>query len=443
MSYIPIPSASRASLYMACPVSAVLPQARNIGESIGLGNAGHEHLQMRATHGVDAAMAALPDLCAKHELSENLAGILTAKLRGFEWSPPSSALTEVFLALGRDGKVSRHDAPKGRYPKLPDDTRITATIDVLWPEIDGHPVAFDWVVDAGGQPVRPRTPKGAILYVCDYKFGKLDGATEPVENNRQLEVCSLLAGRWTSASHVVPAIIYPGKGKGTWDTPPRPLAGQDAQEIEQRIDKMGRSIYAQRRRLEEGDPLTPTEGPHCTYCAAQWRCPAKTAMIKGVLSAPVLPGESPLTPGEATRAAEILPQIERFGKRLKDALKAHVEATGQPIPLSDGRVWGPAPHYEKVVNPDVAAQVIADEFGQEATAVAITRTVSREGIKDAARAHLEAQGKSRGVEPAVRRVYAKMNEAGGIVEQQTTWWTFHRPNGVEPPHEEAEIEDLG
>src|SRR5512137_2432892 len=95
--FIPVPSASRAPLYMRCATAAVLPQSKSIGESMAFGNAGHEHLQLRASHGVDAAVASLPDIFRRHDLTEKQASILRSKLMKFEWCPPPGSLPEVFL----------------------------------------------------------------------------------------------------------------------------------------------------------------------------------------------------------------------------------------------------------------------------------------------------------------------------------------------------------
>lgn len=436
--FVPVTSASRLPLYMSCAAAAALPTTKSVGPKMSAGLALHEHMQMRSTHGVDAAMAAMPDIARRYDLSEKEASILAAKLRAFEWSPPSGSMAEVFLCLRKNGDVVRLATEGGRYPKLPPDARLTATVDILWCEKDGVQVPFDFETETK----EPRCPKGAILWVCDYKGGK---SVEDIESNRQLEACALLAGKWLKASHVVPAVIYPGKGKGEWDVPERPLTQKDAKEIEARIEKMERSIWSQRKRLEDNEPVTPVEGPHCLYCHAAAYCPAKVAMIKAITGAEKVsvPDELALTSEQASRMAEVLPQLEQFTKKAKSALQAYVKNTGQPIQLSDGRVWGPNPHREQVIVVDIAEKVIEEDLGGEAVKLAVQRRVSRSSIEEAVKDRLAAQGETRGVAPVVRRIFAKLGEAGALISEETEWWQAHKKQSENSsPAPSNDIEEL-
>jgi hypothetical protein len=441
-----IPSASRAPLLMRCSGSAVLPRCRSIGEPMAMGLAGHEHLQLRTTLGIDSAVAAMPDTFRRHDLTEVQCAILRRKLLDFEWVPPAGSLTEVFLCMRQDGSVTRHETPLGHYPKdIPDSAQMTATIDLMWSEVDGQPVAFDWITSTNGQPARPICPPNSVLWVVDWKFGRIDGQTEAIESNRQLEICALLGGRWTRAKHVIPAVIYPGKGRGTWDVPARALARPDALEIEERIRKLGRSIWGQRQRIKDGDPLHLVEGPHCTYCPSQWVCPAKTAMIKAAIAeVPQKLQENALTPEQAARGAEILPQLKQFVGRLQAALRQHVEATGSPIELIDGKVWGPNPHRMTDLDPDVVEAVLREEIGEDAARSVITRVVSRSKIEEAAHEFLAKKEHPSPVAPLVRKLFGKIKERGGISEHDETWWSAYRPTQQLPVInlDEEEIEDL-
>lgn len=272
-------------------------------------------------------------------------------------------------------------------------------------------------------------------WVADYKFGDSRFVT-PIEQNMQLRAAAFMAGKRYSAAQVIPAIVYPGKGEGVWDVPEQPLGPDDFKQIEAEIRDAATRVDAAREAFKAGKPLALVEGPHCTYCPAQSRCPAKTALIKGALDGEIAPqGEAPLTEAQAIRLAEAMPMLRRFLERGDKALRAHVAECG-PLTLSDGKVWGPYEVKRSEVEPRLGVGVLAAEIGEEWAQGAVEMSLSRKAIEGAIKLAHEAAGIKRKVSPTTRKVMAQIDEAGGILRRVETWYGPHETKKLDAPDSE-------
>lgn len=399
----------------ACPASAVLPQVRRLSDAADKGSAGHEHMHDRRNLGVDAAVERLDEVFAKWNLSEREAGFLRSRLLKFEWSPPVGSISEIRLALMRDGTVVR----VAEADRFVDGAIITGQFDQAWVEPGGF--AF-----AEGSEV-PRVPDGAQLWVADLKFGT-DAWVSSVESNAQVSCYAYLAARWTGAKLVVPAVIYPGAGQGEWDVPARPWGAAEIKAAEERLSRTLGRVEAARERLRKGDSLQLTEGRHCEYCPAHSRCPAKVAMLRSAIDGRLVPDDGRgLSEVQARTLASSIAQLEALGKRARAALHSYVDEHG-PIPMGDGLVWGPAPKAKTRINATPEARrVLLDELGDEAVNEAVQVEVTGASIERGVKRKLELAGQSRGVAPAVRRIYAKLGEAGALEQIETLEYRAHRP----------------
>jgi hypothetical protein len=417
-----------------CPGSAVLPRFAHVGPGEP-GNAIHEHMALRVTHGIDFAVEQLGAICARWELGDQETGIVIARCKGFEWTPPRGAWPEVALCLFEDGTVRRIKGGRGRY-ELPAGGVFPMTIDALWSE----PEPLEWPEDArpwSDKPVdlamAPRCPPGSTLWVLDLKSGQ-DRHVAPVEHNAQAHAGALLGARWTGAARVVPAICYVRKGPGDWDVPERDgktvaFGFEELSAIETEILRTRTRVQQQRLRLVRGEPLELVEGSHCTYCDARAACPAKTAMVKAILDDPQPMRPVPLAPDQARRGAEMIPQLEGLVRYLKDALRAHVDASGEAIDLGDGNVWGPNLHEKTVIDAAKAVDALLEVGVPAARAgaavkVEITRAAIEAAVKDA------QLGK---IAPSVRRVFAILQENGGLSKRPEIWYSAHRAPPLELP----------
>ncbi|HWA29047.1 MAG TPA: PD-(D/E)XK nuclease family protein [Lacunisphaera sp.] len=417
-------SASSAHRVDLCPPSAVLAQVEHESEAADSGSALHEHITDRARLGVDDAVARLDAVMAKWNLSPREAAVLRSRLVKFEWSPPAGALTEIRLALMQDGTVRRVPPEARHYPG----SVITGQFDVLWSEPEPLIVSEDGTV---------LCPEGSVLWVIDLKGG-LDSWVPTIETNFQVHIYAFLAAVWTKARRVLPGILYPLPGEGDWDVVERPWGQREIEAVGARIHAMFARVDAEREKAAKGLPLALLEGRHCEYCPAHSRCPAKTAMVKSVLAedGELVPnGEAPLSADEARRAAIAYGQIGQFHRRLRELLESYVHSTGKPIDIGDGLVYGPKAETKTKIITRVAREVLDRELGEFApTAMQITGSSIERAVK-------EKLAGARGVSPAVKRLYALIGEAGGLVEEERSEWTVHRPEpGALPPIKTQNLE---
>ena len=140
------------------------------------------------------------------------------------------------------------------------------------------------------------------------------------------------------------------------------------------------------------------EGDHCTYCPAFKFCDAKTGMIRRLAGAidakeplsglpTVIDKSSDLVIAQARRAVLMLKEYERAAKIAWKELAAFAEV--YPIDLGDGRVYrhAPARAADAVVDPEKAARIIRELYGDEVAtrAVSITKGSITKAVGDWAR----------------------------------------------------------
>jgi hypothetical protein len=319
------------------------------------------------------------------------------------------ALVEVRLALMPDGTVRRVPAEDRHYPGA----ITTGQFDVLWSEPEALLAFEDGTV---------LCPEGSTLWVIDLKGG-MDSWVPTIETNLQVHIYAFLAAIWTKAQRVLLGVLFPMPGEGDWDVVERPWGQREIEAVGVRIREMFARVDAEREKLSKGLPLALNEGRHCEYCPAQSRCPAKTALLKSALAqdGELVPnGEAPLSREEARRAAIAYGQLGQFLRRLREVLEADVHNHG-PIDVGDGLVFGPKPETKKKFVAGVARRILDEQLGEFApTAMQITGASIDRAVK-------EKLAGARGVSPMVRRLYALIGEAGGLVEEQCFEWTVHRP----------------
>lgn len=402
-------SASSAHRVDLCPPSAVLAQVEHESEAADKGSALHEHITDRATYGVDDAIARLDRVMAKWNLSQREAAVLRSRLLKFEWSPPAGALTEIRLALLPDGTVRRVPPDARHYPGAV----TTGQFDVMWSEPEPLQVFEDGTV---------LCPAGSVLWVIDLKGG-MDSWVPTIEANFQVAIYAFLAARWTKALRVLPGILFPMPGEGDWDVVERPWGQREVEAVGERIRDMFARVDAEREKLAKGLPLALNEGRHCEYCPAHSRCPAKTALLKSALAedGELVPnGEAPLSREEARRAAIALGQLGQFHRRLREILESYVHSNG-PIEVGDGLVYGPKPDTKKKIVTAKARRILDEQLGEfSPTAMQITGASIERAVK-------EKLAGARGVSPMVKRLYALIGEAGGLLEEECFEWSVHRP----------------
>lgn len=412
---IPGVSASRLPLLDKCVGAAVLPTVSNISEDGAIGTAKHAHLEMRVKSGLAEAHRLMPAICERHGLDERDAGIAAAQMRSFLWVPPPGALAEVSLCLLEDGQVVRVAGGRGSYLVLPEGAMLPGQLDVMWSEPEPLSVRDDGSVEC---------PAGSTLFVYDFKTGD-DANVTTVARNAQVLSLGLMAQRWTGAAEVVVGVIYPRPGDGEWDMTP-PMRAETMSRVEARIRRKLDVIKQARAKHAAGEHIELVEGSHCTYCPAQSRCPAKTAMIKAVATGEVVQADAAdLTPEQAEWVATRLPSIARFVDASRDALRTYVRQNG-PVPMGDGVFWGPVNEDRETVDAMKAKPVLEEELGPHAE-VAIKTTLAKSAIEDAIAEKHSAEGIKRQKSAAMRRILAKLHAAGAVGSVRVEMFKPYRP----------------
>lgn len=402
-----------------CAAAAVLPRVGTDIPQAAFGSAGHEHVQLRAEHGVDVAMEQLPATAARWQLTEAQTGALTALLRKFEWTPPRGARAEVALCLMDDGRVVQIRGGRGEY-ELPAGGLFAMTIDLMWSDPSPLP-----------RTDPPRPPASSTLWVIDLKFGR-DSNVPPIAGNAQALAGAVLAARWTGAERVLPGVLFVRPGKGDWDVLDHWLGPEQIDELhEQLVSTLGR-VREQSRKLAAGEWLDYTEGPHCEYCPSQAHCPAKTALLQRYLGSPMQPSQlgelGALKPEQASALAGWLPQAERFLAQVRAALQAHVKANdGAPIDLGDGRLWGPHAVTKTVIDSRRALPVVTAQLGAGAAMEAFK--VSKGGLE----AVLRATPSDEPMAARMRQLMGQLAKAEALTKVQEIWWSAYR---ADTPEEE-------
>jgi hypothetical protein len=118
-------------------------------------------------------------------------------------------------------------------------------------------------------------------------------------------------------------------------------------------------------------------------------------------------------------------------RRSRDALKVYVGINGS-IDLGDGVVWGPETVQKTTIKAGPAKRILEEELGAYA-ADASKVQISRASIESAVKALHAEQGITRQVSPTMRRIMAKLGEAGALISEDREEWCAHRPSAPLEP----------
>lgn len=424
-------SGSALATAVKCAASLVLPRILGVTISASrIGSALHEHIRQRNLYGVAAAVEMLPDLALRFDLDEDEESLFIARAKAFQWSPPKGAVAELALCLFADGSVRAVHGGKGVYD-LPADARIPAQIDIFWAEPEPLYRDGDRIV----------CPPNSVLWVVDFKSGKED-YVEAAERNPQALAGCVLAAKFTGARLAVPAIIYLRKGDGIWDVSDHVLDAPALARTEAALVAAVEDVQRQREAHARGLPLVYREGPHCTFCRARHACPAHVGTLRRWLDDPnpIEPGAIP--PAQLARLAELAPSFHRFARSVDAALRAHVEATGAPIIMSDGRAWGPRPKPTESFDPEAALAALAAETSPEDAASAVQRKVSKAKIEEVVERVHARKGIRKKKAASMRAIYGRISTAGGIRKGTKIEWGPYKPTVLPQVERHAQLAAL-
>jgi len=389
-----------------CTASIVLPRYGSTSSAADLGSALHEIIERRI-----AGEQLPPETIANTwELTGFDRGRFLSLARSFDPKVPAGTLAEVALGLSEDGHVGVVEGGRGEYTAGPTCALFTAgTIDAMWsdPPLEGDEA--------------PRCPDGGTLWIVDWKTGD-EGNVAPPATNWQLRGAAVLAAKWTGARRVIPALCFVDSSspEGRWDIGAA-IEGPELDSIGATMVEILNDIDGAAYGYEQGIGPRAVTGPHCEHCPARPGCPAHVAEVRALLAHGGAM-TSALTAAEAAHIAGLLPSARKVVKMAEDAVKAYAVEHG-PIPLTDGRIFGPQHGHRTGYKTRTAYEALAAEIGDEAADEAFK--TSKGAIYDAVGAAHEAQGIKRKKGAAVAKVLNEIAEKGGTVTKEFTVWKPH------------------
>jgi len=168
-------------------------------------------------------------------------------------------------------------------------------------------------------------------------------------------------------------------------------------------------------------------GPHCRWCPALHYCPATRALKAEIEHRADLVAQDRSPVGflerdeDAADAYEFAERVRILLKRLDAALYAR--AKDKPIPLRDGRVFGPRlVDGKEKLDGDITYAVVRELHGQGIADAAVIRTATKARIKEA----LDFAGVPNKA-AAEREIYKAVKDRGGSKKESTTRIEAHDP----------------
>ncbi len=357
---VAIPTGSQMDRILRCRASAALPQVLDANDNShrDRGTAAHAFLARVGEVGREAALSEVDEqwrpFCDSIELAQ-LADRVTLS-------------TEVALAYDwRADTARRLEVVDARAYDVDPDREIPLTIDLAG------------VTDG-------------TVYAGDYK-GPHAWLPEP-EQSAQLGLAALALARlhdaWSARIEYI-RLRDDGSTRRFGAT----LDGIGLLSIADRVQGAMLEVTALRSHVAAGTVPNVVEGPWCRYCTARPHCPAKTAMIRQVIgdTARAIPYDLPITAENAGSAYAMLKRAKDVIQALEGAIRAYAYDT--PIPIGeepDGSLRFFGRHEREgseVLDGAIAYQVLAERYGAEEAAKAVTMEITKKAITDVVNRNLD------------------------------------------------------
>jgi Protein of unknown function (DUF2800) len=257
-----------------------------------------------------------------------------------------------------------------------------------------------------------------LVTVVDLKTGMAD-VPHPARN-AQLRFLALAAARWHGVESARVGILHAPEGRTPWWS----WATLDAFELETiavELRTLAERIGYARNDVEKGRTPRLTVGEHCSYCPARFGCPARVAMAQRLAGEPervVLDLKAMLT---SESAALALARWQAATKALAEVGAAlHAYASEMPIPLGDGRVWGPVVSEREVIDADKAWPVLVAKYGANTAREAMSLDTSKAGLERMARVVRETSSGKVKIKSLTTEALEALRAAGAVTTKTTT-----------------------
>jgi uncharacterized protein DUF2800 len=239
------------------------------------------------------------------------------------------------------------------------------------------------------------------LIVVDYKGFE---EVAPAEENAQLATYALMVSRAFGVDEVTVVIVYEIRRPSIAELGPLDLDAHAA-----RLRQVYVDVAA--ARMNPGRYLKT--GSHCKYCEAFNDCPRQKALAVDVETGLIEMRLEETIPfaddDEATWALDLCAELGRLQARIKAALE--VRAKARPIPLRNGKAWGPIDKRgNEKLDGETTYAVMLERHGQALANLAAPRAASKKAVREA----LRFAGADSTLEEAFDAVYDEVKARGGI-----------------------------
>ncbi len=367
-------TASALERVMACPASETMPHVNRPSEWSDAGDARHTFLEHVGKVGLTEALKIVPvehrEMCELIDTDE-LPVNLTSEV-SFAYNCKVGKARELGRGIGRD------------YSNVTS-VEIAGTIDV---------------VGIGPESV----------YIGDFK----GHTTVEAKNNPQLLFAALCATQVYNRDSAITEIINVRPG-GNF----RNQVTVDLFDLEGFAAKL-RKTYETVSVLKAGAVSDVREGSWCRYCPAFDSCPAKTKLLREMITGRT--GDLlPLNEGNATEAYKKYRAMVAMVAMVKSSLYAY--ASERPISVGDGMVFGSREKDgNEILDGDITYEAIREQLGQEAADVAVSRKATKKGIDKAIALAKPAGTKKAAVESILMAVRTR----DGITRKRSTVVDEHK-----------------
>lgn len=272
------------------------------------------------------------------------------------------------------------------------------------------------------------------VQIRDYKT--LQAARRPVKDNVQVKALALAACRATGRVCADVEIVRLGEDGEPWSDQAR-LNAYDLDAFADELLNLHARIRKDREAYAKGDlPMATVADDSCTYCHSARYCPAQMNLVQGLTVAhdqrffPLGSEKIVMDEEMARRLVDLVPMAEKRLAEIKAALKLYAAQT--PVPLGDGRFYGPRPDVRrKIADPKLAGEVLTKRLGAAPALAALDpAAISMDGLERARKTYFEEHPEEK-VKGAVGKLDAEieaiLHQAGALRLYDAPVITTYKP----------------